>query len=102
MRHRALARRRVEALGTVESELVAERAASLGRAGTRLEDAIAAWRAVTDDAAARGDDRAAALAEVTAAAYALLVQRDCIGIRCDNLRWIREHYDLPTEALRRL
>ena len=44
----------------------------------------------------------AVLTEVRDATYALLVQRDCIGFRMDNLAWIRRHYDIPDRALRRI
>lgn len=90
----------------VEQALVEERASALGRIGRRLEDALAQWRRVRDAAAdGRADDPAevdAALDAVARATHDLLIQRECSGFRMNNLAWIREHYDVPGEALRRI
>lgn len=99
---RGPSRASMDALANVDAEFVGERAAALGRAGRRVESAVAEWRALTARTDAPADDVEAALAEITAAAWALLVQRDCIGIRIDNLKWIRRQYDLPDAVVRRL
>ncbi|MBW3663108.1 MAG: hypothetical protein KY469_08415 [Actinobacteria bacterium] len=81
----------------VEVALIEERANALGRVGDRLEEALSAWRVAVDGDPA---EREAALVRVRDAAWALIVQRECVGFRCDNLRWIRRHYDIPPEAFR--
>ncbi len=86
----------------VERALAEERADALGRAGTRLEDAIDTWRLLIEVGHATELQVAAALVEIRDAAWALMVQRECIGFRADNLGWIRKHYAIPPEALRRI
>ena len=95
-------RSRLGALDGVQRQLLEERAYALGRAGRRLERALGRWRRVERDGELAGRERDAALAEVRDATYALLVQRDCTGFRMDNLAWIRRHYDIPEQALRRI
>jgi 2-polyprenyl-6-methoxyphenol hydroxylase-like FAD-dependent oxidoreductase len=83
-------RRRGEGLERVEREIVREKAATLGRAGERLEAALQAVHALgraLDDAPDAGR-RAALLAEYEAArrraAHArtiLVIQREAIGLR---------------------
>lgn len=89
-------------LAGVERELLAERASALGRAGRRLERALATWNHVSARPETAAAELEAALIEVRDATYALLVQRDCTGFRMDNLAWIRRHYDVPDAALRRI
>lgn len=86
----------------VERALAEERADSLGRAGTRLEDAIDTWHLLQQVGYASEEQVAAALAEIRDAAWALLVQRECVGFRADNLGWIRTHYAIPRAALDRI
>lgn len=86
----------------IEAALAEERAYSLGRAGTRLEDAIDTWRLLVEVGCATDDQVQAALAEIRDAAWSLLVQRECAGFRGDNLGWIRRHYPIPAEATRRI
>lgn len=59
------------------SELMAERARTLGRAGERLERAVAALEAHAGDAIARHD----ALWEAADAAFCYVVQREVMGMR---------------------
>lgn len=86
----------------IEAALAEERAYSLGRAGTRLEDAIDTWRLLIEVGHATEEQVQAALTEIRDAAWSLLVQRECVGFRGDNLGWIRRHYPIPAEALRRV
>ena len=86
----------------VLEELAEERANTLGRAGTRLRDALAAYRAALETA---GDDRErvdAALTRARDAAWALVVQRECAGFRSRDFGWLREHWQVPEEVLRRI
>ena len=86
----------------VVQDLAAERANALGRAGTRLEEAIDTWRLMREVGHASGEQLVAALTGVRDALWALLVQRECAGFRGDNLATIRRHYDVPEAAVRRL
>lgn len=97
----ARARIRTGALEQVELDLVEERANALGRVADRLHEAIEDHRLLYDVGAATDEQLESALDEVAAAAWNLLVQRDCAGFRGDNRRWIRENYDLPGGALHR-
>lgn len=86
----------------VERALAEERADALGRAGDRLEDAIGTWTLLVEVGHATEAQVQAALGEIRDAAWALLVQRECVGFRGDNLGWIRRHYPIPTAALARI
>ena len=85
-----MTRRTAEAHERVKEEIVREKAAALGRAGERLEAALAelsavaaAWRAAADDATraelGREYDRVWRAAD--AARLALLIQREAVGLR---------------------
>jgi len=78
----------------LQTELMAEKAASLGRAGKRVEKTLAALR----DASA--DDRPAALKDAADAVWALFIQRELMGQR--NQKPLIEHYGIPKEVLARL
>lgn len=86
----------------IERALAEERADALSRAGARLEDAIDTWELLVDVGYASEAQLGAALTEIRDAAWALLVQRECVGFRNDNLGWIRTHYRIPQAALRRI
>lgn len=81
-------------------ELADERAHVLGRAGTRLTEALTAYR----EAVEAGDPERVetALADARDAAWALSVQRECAGFRSRNFGWLREHWQVPEEVLRRI
>ncbi len=87
-------RTRGEGLRRVESEIAREKAATLGRAGERLEEALAALEAVTrasartDDATRRAELREAyraARARVRTARWHLLIQREALGLRSHRM-----------------
>lgn len=78
----------------LQTELMAEKAASLGRAGRRVETTLAALR----DAAA--DDRPAALKAAADAVWSLFVQREICGQR--DQKPVIEIYGIPKEVLARL
>lgn len=78
----------------LQTELMAEKAASLGRAGRRVEKTLATLR----DASA--DDRAAALRDAADAVRSLFVQREICGQR--DQKPVIEIYDIPKEVLLRL
>jgi hypothetical protein len=63
--------------GALTTELMAERARTLGRAGERLERALAALEKRGSDPAARED----AVWDAADAAFCYIVQREVMGIR---------------------
>jgi hypothetical protein len=75
-------------------EILEEQASSLGRAGRRLEQALAALRAH------EGEHRGPALKAAAAAAWEFFVQREVIGLRDRTL--IVAQYDIPREVMVRL
>ncbi len=85
----------------VLEELAEERAHSLGRAGRRLREALAAYGAAIEF---EGDPKQveAALSRARDAAWALVVQRECAGFRSRDFGWLREHWKVPEEVLRRI
>ncbi|HXH85010.1 MAG TPA: hypothetical protein VNN07_19030 [Candidatus Tectomicrobia bacterium] len=93
---------RAEALRRTEREIAQEKASALGRAGERLEAALAAVRALGAalDAEADTGRRAGLLAEYEAARHraltartALLIQREAVGLR--NHRVVDQQYPEP-------
>jgi hypothetical protein len=78
-----------------ETELVSERAAALGRAGRKVEAALAAL----EDAEA-GVDRETLLKAAAQAVWAFFVQREACGFR--DQRGVIAHYGIPRAVLVRL
>lgn len=78
-----------------ESELLAEKAAALGRAGRKLEQCLAAFRSHHDSARREGLLFAAA-----EAAYNYIIQRELCG-QADH-RAIVEDYQIPREVMVRV
>ncbi|HEX3176749.1 MAG TPA: hypothetical protein VHZ49_08730 [Methylomirabilota bacterium] len=85
-----MSRRTSEAHERINEEIVREKAAALGRAGERLELALAevtavraAWRAASDDEARErlATEYARAWRAADAARLALLIQREAVGLR---------------------
>lgn len=86
---------RAGALAAVEAEVAEEKAASLGRAGSHVERALAALAAQGD-----GRDRDALLKAARDAVWALFVQREVMG-QSDHAAVIA-HYGIPADVLRGL
>jgi hypothetical protein len=93
---------RCETHRRIESEIALEKAAALGRAGERLEEALAALDAVgrafetAGDEARRADVRTAyreARARVRTARLHLVIQREALGLR--SHRVIDQQYPEP-------
>jgi uncharacterized membrane protein YqiK len=89
--------------GELHAEFARERADALGRAGRRLEEAIAEHREAVDAADGDLDPWVAdlLLESIAERFHALVTQRECVGLRLDNVGWIRRHYDVPPGALYR-
>jgi len=76
-------------------ELLEEQAGSLGRAGRKVEAALAELAAHPG-----GEGRAAVLKATADAVWGFLVQREIIGLR--DRAAVIEQYDIPREVLVRL
>ena len=77
---------RGEGFGRVEKEIQAEKAAALGRAGERLEAALAELRALEASMEGTPDERMRAAyrtarARARTARLHLLIQREAVGLR---------------------
>jgi hypothetical protein len=87
--------RRETGEGVLHAELLAEQAYSLGRAGRRVEEALAALAAQESE-----DGRAEALRAAADAVWAFLVQRELMGLR-DSAAMVAQ-YGVPRQVLNRL
>ena len=83
------------ALDLLGHEILAEKAAALGRAGQRVEETLKKLRENSDD-----DNRPRLLKDAAAAVHAYFIQRDLCGLRRHE-SVIRE-YDIPRAVLVRL
>jgi hypothetical protein len=83
-------------------ELDGERAHTLGRAAIRLEDALTAYRRLLDAGEPEAQQIETALQRARDAAWALVVQREAAGFRSRDFGWLREHWQVPEEVLRRI
>ncbi len=80
----------------LDYEIQEERGYALGRAGERVEQALAALKAFEGSE----DGRAPLLKEAATAVWYYFIQREACGIR--NQRPAIEHYGIPREVLMRL
>lgn len=80
-------------------ELMEEQAGSLGRAGRKVEAALAELASHPVGGSA-GEARAAALKAAADAVWGFLVQREIMGLR--DRAAVVEHYGIPREVLVRL
>lgn len=83
------------ALDLLGHEILAEKAAALGRAGQRVEETLKKLRENSEQ-----DQRARLLKEAAAAVHAYFIQRELCGLRRHE-SVIRE-YDIPRAVLVRL
>jgi hypothetical protein len=84
------------AFDTLGHEILAEKAAALGRAGQRVEETLTKLRQNNDDK----EQRPRLLKEAAAAVHAYFIQRELCGLRRHE-SVIRE-YDIPRAVLVRL
>jgi hypothetical protein len=96
----ALVRRSDAAFDVLETELLAEKASSLGHRGRLVETAMAALRAF--DAAGGGDaeERVKLVRRAAREVWAFFVQRELCGLR--DQKQIIKDYGIPGEVLARL
>lgn len=83
-------------LDPLQVEIAGEKASALGRAGEKVEQALAALRAHEGGA----PERAASLKAAAEAVYAYFIQRELCGMRRHH-EVVRE-YGIPNEVLVRL
>ena len=83
------------ALDLLGHEILAEKAAALGRTGQRVEETLKKLRENSDD-----DNRPRLLKDAAAAVHAYFIQRELCGLRRHE-SVIRE-YDIPRAVLVRL
>jgi hypothetical protein len=91
-----LSNRSEQTLNVLEYELLAEKAAALGRSGDRAGEALARLNAYHGDA----DQRRVLLKAAAEAVYAYFIQRELCGLRKHDDA-IRD-YAIPREVLVRL
>jgi hypothetical protein len=86
----------------LDYEIAQEKAASLGRVGRRLEEALAALKALDASTCPAGSptQRARLVAEAAEALWMLAVQREAVGC-CDLPSLLRE-YGVPREVASRM
>jgi hypothetical protein len=84
-------------------EIRKEQAASLGRAGERLAQALAQYHTRTSaEEPLEPSEQEALIAAVTRHVWALAVQRELMGLHHENLAWIAEVYEVPALIRHRL
>ena len=83
----------------IEAEIMAEKGASLGRAGQRVETTLAELKAFDANDGAAGDRAALVKAAATAVWY-YFIQREACGVR--DQKPAIAHYGIPREVLMRL
>jgi hypothetical protein len=84
------------AISAIDTEVAAEKASSLGRAGERVEQSLRRLSAIDPS----DPDRPKALKSAAAAVYAYFIQRELCGLRRHE-QAIRD-YAIPQEVLVRL
>lgn len=94
-----LRQRLTSGLGSIESEVMAEKASSLGHHGRQVEKAMAALKAF-DAAPGMPEQRVVLLKAAAREVWKFFVQREACGMR-DQRDAIR-HYGIPPEVLARL
>jgi len=94
-----LRQRLASGAGPIESEVMAEKATSLGYHGKQVEDAMAALRGF-DAQPGTAEQRLALLKTASRAVWKYFIQREACGMR--NHRDAIQLYGIPGEVLARL
>lgn len=85
----------------LQREIAEEKAGTLGRTGTRLQDAVERLRAHDfAHADARSPTRDRLLWDLAERVEAFVVQREACGLR--DVRYVLEFYGVPREAVSRV
>lgn len=84
----------------LELEIAKEKAGSLGIAGKKLQHSIDRYHEMFPAGATHRRDGLAG--DVADNLWALIVQREVVGLRHDNVKWVLQNYDVPEAALTKL
>src|SRR5687767_11697894 len=98
--NKSLARLSEKNLASVQAEIAREKAASLGRVATKLEEAIAALEAHDGDPAADPGARPALVAAAGQALWYYVVQREACGLR--DVGIVLREFRVPREEYLRM
>jgi hypothetical protein len=82
----------VQSEAGLELELMKERASALGHAGDQLSATLKRYRQADEDV-----QRKELCADAAYRLWALIVQREALGLALGNLEWIRTSFDIPRE-----
>ena len=96
----SLARLSEKNLASVQAEIAREKAASLGRVGTRLEEALGALEAYDADGGAEPAARAVLVAAAAQALWYYVVQREACGMR--DVGIVLREFRVPREVYLRM
>jgi hypothetical protein len=83
---------------SVELEIAKEQASALGRAGRKLRLSLERYQDGIDEGIEIGL-REELLSDIAKDVWALLLQREFIGFVEGNLRWVKDNYVIPEEAI---
>lgn len=85
----------------IELELAKEQASSLGRAGKKLRLSLEDYQSkLNDELSLEQKDKL--LTQISRNVWELMLQREFIGFIEGNLKWVRENYVIPDEAINML
>jgi hypothetical protein len=85
----------------LEAEIAKERATALGRAGRKLDESLERYRLLVASRAT-ANEIDTLLYDIAENLWALVVQRELIGFVHENMRFIRERFDIPAAAFARM
>lgn len=88
-------------LSDIQLEIAREQAEALGLAGKKLQQSIDRFNDTFDGEKLSGTE-SGLIDEIAERAWALLVQRELLGFRHENLQWIRERFQIPDAVISRL
>lgn len=81
----------------LELEIAKEQATALGIAGNKLKESIEEYRA--SSAMPLDEDlREAQIRNISERFWALILQREFVGLVHENVDWIKKHYEIPNEV----
>lgn len=83
----------------IELEIAKEQASALGRTGRKLRISLESYQAELDEQLNQESDL---LQEIANNVWELMLQREFIGFVEGNLKWVRENYVIPDEAINKL
>lgn len=88
-------------LGAIELEIAKEQASALGRAGRKLRLSLENYQGkLIHDLNTQQKNNL--LTEIANNVWALLIQREFVGFVEGNLKWVRDNYVIPDEAIKML